>query len=241
MAGEIDPAKLEYAAQVMARLVSAGLGVQAAAFWGTMFPGTAVPVAADIAAVEGTVITGAMLDGAAVAGAEIVAADAAATIVAVEVEVDAAAAALTGAALTEAEWFAVMRAAAIAARTLVQTVVPEVRGAVILLAVGTMLVGLAAGSRPVQAQEMPKPKKPDNIAACMQSLYSMYLFKSFLLMLSKPRTKYRMYRFDEWRVSVFHPLLKKLMASAPERKRLREKARLDELIQQTRYKRPGEM
>jgi len=229
----------------LANMITSGHTTAVAGFWARYFPGIVMPAAMEVlGASEGTLITAGMVEELIVAAGAVQAigaADAVVTLVAVEIEVDAAVAATTTGVLTEAEWLLTMRAAQVASGGLIRTAAgwtPQGRTLVIILAVGTLAVSLAAGSRSASAQGMPVPKKPESLSACMRSLYSLYLLKSFALMLSKPTMKYRMYKFDEWRVQVFHPMLKRVIASAPERERLREKAKLNRLIEQAQYRRP---
>ncbi len=228
----MDPETYNFICNGLSRLLSAGMRQEALAFWAQYFPGVAMPTALEVAAAEGTLITTEMVSATLVAE-ELVAAEAALTLTAVEVD---AAIALTEATITEAEWMITMRAAQAAAGAGLRASarwVPQGRGLIIVLALGMFAFHAATGARAASAESKPTPKKPDSIAACMRSLYALYVMKSMMLMLNNPRQKYRMYSFDEWRVQVFHPMLRQIRASAPERERLRAKARFDDLVRRS--------
>lgn len=228
-------------------MMDAGYVEEAMAIWARNFPGMAMPALADIEA-AGTIITGDMADAALTTAAANMAGTAATGIeetIRVEAALDLAAAqvdavtlttaagdaAIAGGLVADADVIA-MRAAAVAAGrtggTLVRWI-PQGRILSLILTVGL----LAFHAKMAWADDAPPPKKPETISDCMRTLYAFYLMKTLMFTLAHPGQKYRSYTFQEWRVRVFHPLLQKLRASAPERAKMRAKAQLDELIRKS--------
>jgi len=224
---DMDPQSYRFVCNCLAQLISAGMAKEAMAFWAQNFPGLAMPTVIETSITEGTLISVEMIE-AAIAGEEIAAIDAALTVAAVEVEVDAVVA-VADAALAEADFLMLLEAAeaaTIAGLRASARWIPPGRGLIIILAVGMFALHAATGSPRVAALGRSEPKKPDSIATAMRSLYSMYVLQSLMVMLANRAKKLRMYKFDEWRVQVFHPLMRKLRASAPERAKLHAKMRL---------------